>query len=221
MKNRIISVVAALLATVAVVQAQSRVGVLAGLTSSSANVAEFKASSVSQYHLGVAFHFPVGVGFAIQPQVLYQVKGTSIDQIHSVQDISSQKMDVKVGYVELPVQIQWGPDLMAFRPYAFAEPFIGFGVNMKSEYSADKKVLETVTNAFKDADLSRFEYGLGLGAGLEAWRMQLSLKYFWNFGSLSSEAGKVDTRYIGQTVRDAFKDKRNFNGMMLSLAYFF
>ena len=201
--------------------AQPRMGVLAGFTSSKASVSEFEASTVSLYHAGVAFNFPLGMGFAIQPQLTYQVKGTSLDQINSVQDIDVQDMDLKVGYVEAPVQIQWGPDLLAFRPYVFAEPFIGIGVNMHSKYAAGETVLERLSNQFKNADLRRFEYGLGLGFGVDFWRMQLSGRYFWNFGSLSADGGTVDSEYIGNTVKSAFKDKRNFNGMSVSLAYFF
>ena len=88
------------------------------------------------------------------------------------------------------------------------------------DYSAEGKVLDKVSNAFKDVNMSRFEYGLGLGGGLEIWRLQLSLKYFWNFGSLSSDGHKVDSP-IGRTVTEAFKEKKNFNGLTLSAALFF
>jgi hypothetical protein len=92
---------------------------------------------------------------------------------------------------------------------------------MSSKYSAEDTVLEKMSNQFKDADLRRFEYGLGLGIGIDFWRMQLTGRYFWNFGSLSADGGTVDSEYIGDTVRSAFKDKKHFNGMSVSLAYFF
>ena len=222
--KRILSAIAVLFAAMVFAVTASaqkpRVGVLVGFTSSNADVSQFDASSVSLYHAGLAFNFPLGIGFAIQPQLLYQVKGASLDEIHTVQDIGSQSMDLKVGYFELPVQVQWGPDLVAFRPYAFLEPFIVLGVNMTSDYTANGKVLDEVSNAFKDVNMSRFEYGLGLGGGLEIWRLQLSLKYFWNFGSLSSDGHKVDSP-IGRTVTEAFKNKKNFNGLTLSAALFF
>ncbi|MBR1405397.1 MAG: PorT family protein [Bacteroidales bacterium] len=221
MKKKILAIVLAAMSLALTVGAQPRMGVLAGFTSSKASVSEFEASSVSLYHAGVAFNFPLGVGFAVQPQLTYQVKGTSLDQIHSLADVSAQDMNLKVGYVEIPVQIQYGVDLMAFRPYVFAEPFIGFGINMTSKYSADDSVLEKLTNEFKDADLRRFEYGLGFGAGIDVWRLQLSAKYFWNFGKLSADGGTVDSQYIGETVRTAFREKKNFNGLAVSLAYFF
>ena len=221
MKKHVITIVLAAMALALTAQAQPRMGVLAGFTSSKASVSEFEASSVSLYHAGVAFNFPLGLGFAIQPQLTYQVKGTSLDKIGVAKEAPEQDMDLKVGYVEIPVQFQWGPDLMAFRPYVLAEPFIGFGVNMQSELNAGETTLEKLSNKFKDADMSRFEYGLGLGAGLDVWRLQFSFRYFWNFGSLSRDGGTVDSKYIGETVKSAFKDKKNFNGMAFSLAFFF
>ena len=86
-----IAVVSAAMVFAVTASAQKpRVGVLVGFTSSNADVSQFDASSVSLYHAGLAFNFPVGVGFAIQPQLLYQVKGASLDEIHTVQDVSSQ-----------------------------------------------------------------------------------------------------------------------------------
>lgn len=105
MKKKILAIVLAAMSLALTVGAQPRMGVLAGFTSSKASVSEFEASSVSLYHAGVAFNFPLGVGFAVQPQLTYQVKGTSLDQIHSLADVSAQDMNLKVGYVEIPVQI--------------------------------------------------------------------------------------------------------------------
>ncbi|MCQ2145884.1 MAG: outer membrane beta-barrel protein [Bacteroidales bacterium] len=195
------------------------VGVFGGFTSSSSNVKNFTPSSVSQYHLGVAYKFNLGLGLAIQPSVSYQVKGTTLDMIGS-QTISEnlRVLDASVGYVEIPLQIQWGPDLMAFRPYVLAEPFVGFGVNFKA---AGPLNIETVKNDWKAANMSRLEYGIGLGGGIEVWRFQVAAKYFWNFGSLCDNEGKIDVGAVANTVSEAFKGGKNFNGISVSLGFFF
>ena len=217
MKKQILAVVVLLMTAVMGLHAQSRIGILAGITSSDSNVKEFKTSSVSLYHAGVAANFPLGLGFAIQPQVGYQVKGVSMDQITSVSSADAiNSLETKVGYLEVPVQIQWGPDLVAFRPYVFGEPFIGYGLTMQAESDKD-----TVKNDFDKFSMNRVEYGLGLGVGLEVWKIQLAAKYFWNFGSLADGDNKVSTDAIVDTVSSAFKDKKNFNGMAVSLAFFF
>lgn len=192
----------------------ARLGIMAGFTSSSSNAKNLDPSSIGRYHFGVTAEIPVAFGFAVQPSVLYQAKGTKLSDAN----IDNFKLDAKVSYIEIPVQVQWGPDLMAFRPYVFAEPFVGYGLFAKAKkYEGDKAPVKS--NSFDGAGMARWEYGLGLGAGVDIWKIQFSVKYFWNFGSLYSESGKMND--VGQTVKNAFKDGRNFNGVTFSLAFMF
>ena len=58
---------------------------------------------------------------------------------------------------------------------------------------------------------------------MDVWRLQLSVKYFWNFGKIYDKDGNVGP--IGDTIKDAVKDAvnngNNFNGVMVSAAFFF
>ena len=193
----------------------ARVGLMGGFTSSSTSIKNMDSKSVSLYHVAVTAEIPLHGGYAIQPALLYQVKGMSADKFNSSSFSESLgSFETKVGYLEVPVQVQWGLDLLAFRPYVLAEPFVGFrvGQNTKGE----------VAGKLKD-DLKKVEYGLGLGAGVDVWRLQLSVKYFWNFGKIYDKDGNVGP--IGDTVKDAVKDAvnngNNFNGVMVSAAFFF
>ena len=60
------------------------------------------------------------------------------------------------------------------------------------------------------------EYGLSLGAGLEIWKLQVSAKYFWNFGSVYNS----DVAKTGETIGGVL-DGNNFNGVAVSVALFF
>lgn len=194
-------------------------GIMAGFTSSSSNVKNFKTNSVSLYQAGFAMRIPIAAGFVIQPGLVYQVKGVSLDKTSDLGFLPTLKsMDTKVGFIEIPVQLQWGPDLMAFRPYVFAEPFIGMGINTDNS-TTTLALVKTYEKDFKQAAINRLEYGLGLGAGVEVWKLQLSVRYFWNFGSLYEDSGKITD--VAQTVKGAFKDQKNFNGITASLAFFF
>lgn len=204
----------------------SRLGVIGGFTSSDANADIFKTSSYSLYHAGVAFQYPVVAGFVIQPAVTYQVKGATLDGVKgdslgeitgSIQNLAS-KLDTKVGFVEVPVQIQWGPDLLAFRPYVFAEPFVGFAVNTSNKITAADITAENVKD-FGEAAIKRLEYGVGFGAGIEYSRYQLSARYYMNMGSLYNESGEITP--VSETIKAAYKDGKNFNGFSLSVAVFF
>ncbi len=184
-----------------------RVGVMGGFTSSSTSIKNVDNKSVSLYHVGLTAEIPLLGGFAVQPSVLYQVKGLSADKWGS-SNISETvgSFETKVGYLEVPVQIQWGPDLLLFRPYVFAEPFAGYRLGQSSK--------GVFADGLKES-LKKFEYGLGLGAGLEIWKLQVSFKYFWNFGDIYSTGGN-----LVDSTKDAVKGK-SFNGIMVSVAVFF
>ena len=211
MKKLVLAAVAAALAFSLNVSAQHynnlRFGITGGLTSANGKVKDVDTKSVSQYHAGVALEIPMGAGFAIQPEVLYQVKGMSLDKwADATGKEISNAFETKVGYIEIPVQIQWGPDLMAFRPYGFVEPFVGYHISDISEGEA--KDLSTY--------LQTVEYGLGAGAGIDVGHFQISAKYFWNFGDIY----KGDINQTGTTIKN-LKDGNNFNGFTVSFAVFF
>ena len=132
-----------------------RYGVVGGFTSTNTHLKEFKYSNVSLYHVGAKVKFNLGLGFAVQPALTYQVKGTDLETATASTESLEEAwktMDARVGYLELPVQIQWGPDLMALRPYAFVEPFVGYGVNFKATAeNADGAVIDNLKNKWKEA----------------------------------------------------------------------
>lgn len=212
MKRIVLTLISAVIALALCTSASARdgvsFGILGGLTSSSSTVKGADAGSISQYHAGVALQIPLSCGFALQPGVQYHVKGMKLDgwKDATISEIAGD-FQTKVGYLEVPVQIQWGPDLIAFRPYVFAEPFIGYRLTDKSK--------GTVAEALGD-NLKKIEYGLGVGVGLEFWKLQVSAKYFWNFGDIYNSG---TTAY--DTVKDAFKNGNNFNGIAVSVGFFF
>ncbi len=151
------------------------------------------------YHAGFTYKFNLPVGFSIQPSLIYHMKSAATE---------TKKMDVdfNVGYLELPLSFQWGPDLLIFRPFLDVSPFIGYGLNFDYEGEfADG----TELNKENWKDLNRFEYGLGLGGGLEIWKFQFTCRYHWNLGNL---AGTEKVKSVTKT---------NFNGVTLSVALLF
>lgn len=89
---------------------KARAGLMAGVSSSSSNAKNVDAKSIGRYHIGLTAELPIAFGFAVQPSLLFQTKGTKLS------DVGPEKfrLDTRAAYLELPVQIQWGPDLMAF-----------------------------------------------------------------------------------------------------------
>ena len=154
---------------------------------------------MTQFHVGATYRLKLPLGFSIQPSLIYQVKGAKTE-------VAQNFIDSKFGYVELPVSVQWGPDLLLFRPFLDVTPFVGYGVYNK---------IAGTTTVWNDwTGLDRWEYGLGAGIGLDVWKFQLIARYNWNLGALTKDSTLSD-------IADMFSGKTNFGGVTLSLAFMF
>ena len=204
-----IAVVLLSLGFIDTVSAQVNFGVLGGASFSSAKPEDWKVTNLVQYHAGITCCINLPLGFAVQPEVLYHVKGSNVPLGES------SKLDYAAGYVEVPVSLQWGPDLLVMRPYFELVPFVGYEVN--NRYRQDDL---TAKNDW--AGLQRWEYGLGLGAGVEVWHFQISARYNWNFGSMFDAKQEItDVDAFVNKMKGGISDKTNFGGVTLTLAVLF
>ena len=204
--KRIITLVAVAAASLLMAaRAHAQFGIVGGITSSTTEMTTSEdVKAMSLYHAGLTYKINLGAGFAIQPSVLYQVKGANLGELNTA---SSDDFKVKSGYVELPVGFQWGPDLMVFRPFVMAEPFVGYQVT-SSDRGADS--VEGWTEQAKN----KFEYGFAVGGGLElAGNIQLSVQWFNNMGNMMRDEANSSSSFF-----DNFK---NFKGIKFSLAILF
>ena len=237
--KRIITLVAVAAASLLVAaQAHAQFGIVAGLTSSNAKADEAvkDVKNIALYHAGLTYKIDLGAGFAIQPEVLYQVKGMSLDKWgDSTGKEISGSFETKVGYVEVPVNIQWGPDLIAFRPFVFAEPFVGYQIT-SDDSSQLGGITATATGTTQVEDTfaswsegakNRLEYGFGLGVGVEILgHIQISAQYFTNLGNLYNEdqanttVGELSST-IATSAKNITKDVGNFQGIKVNVAILF
>ena len=204
MKKLIVIVASLLIAA----SAHAQLGVVAGITSSKATIdaALSDVQNITQYHVGLTYKISLGGIFAIQPSLIYNVKGAKIAEFKAVGDISS--FDYKNGYLELPVQIQAGLNLGVARIYAIAEPFLGYAITNSTQSSNGTKI-DVKWNEVKN----KLEYGVGVGAGIELIKhVQVSARYFWNLGNVESVAWA--------SVTDAVSNKAA-NGIVASVAILF
>ena len=170
----------------------------------------------SGYHAGFTRKFNLPLGFAIQPALMYNLKASVVESaIAKESDFS-----LNVGYAEFLTSVQWGPDLILFRPFVDVAPFIGYAVN--NEFSKSS-LTETVNNWKNEWDgINRLEYGFGLGVGLEVWKLQVVGRYNWNMGPLFNEEGKVDgIKDIFNNAKESVMEGQNFSGVTLSVSLLF
>lgn len=212
-------IILAIAAFAIAVSASAQIGVSAGLTSASADIEsavnDVKGGAVNQYHVGVTYKFGIGNLLAIQPSVLYNVKGSNFD----ISNVGQTSLDFKTGFVEVPVQVQVGLGLgKLVRVYGFAEPFVGYAITNQISVSSSlaaaaepKKTWENVKN--------RLEYGISLGAGVELLRhVQVGVKYFW---TLSDLYGAQDANWDSIVSGLGNINAKNVNGVAATVTLLF
>jgi hypothetical protein len=200
MKRILTVVLAAVMLTSISASAQVKWGVTGGLNFNTSKFTEVEVKAKTGWSAGATMLVDLPLGFSIQPSLLYHQKGANLT------DELSQTM----GYLELPVSLQWGPDLLIFRPFLDATPYVGYALSTSSS-KVDLK-------GWKNKE--RFEYGLGLGAGLNVWKLQLIARYNWNFGSLYNVDGWDDIKQH-LSKNELKSSSENFGGVTLSLAFLF
>ena len=188
-------------------------------TSTDFNEAWANVNEVTQYHVGVTFKLPLPLGFAVQPSILYNVKGATLEDTATEGNLKS--VDYKTGFLEVPVQVQWGINIAgAVRPYGFVEPFVGYGI------TNEEKISNFTGENSKDAwdnVKNRLEYGVGVGFGVEVLsHLQVSVRKFWNIGNLYDENGET-FKSFKEAINKGAETVENgkIGGIMASVTFLF
>ena len=93
-------------------------------------------------------------GIGVQPELLYTVKKANVDNKSN-----------SIHYFEVPINAIWSFNLLIVRPYLMAGPYFSYAVNSKG--------------GVFDSKLDKFDWGIGLGGGVEIWKLQLGARYSW------------------------------------------
>ena len=89
------------------------------------------------FHAGVNAEVPLGVGFYLQPGVLYSQKGTEF----------SNDNQIKLNYIEVPVNFVYKPVLGTGRMLLGFGPYVGFGIGGKVKGSNTEREVSFNNNA--------------------------------------------------------------------------
>jgi hypothetical protein len=129
---------------------------------------DFKTAPTVGYDLGITWQWNLPLWLAIQPDLLYSVKGATGADVQG---------NLATGHLKLPVNVQWGPRLAKknIRIFAQASPYVQYAVTKEQSASWD--------------DVNRFECGAGVGAGIQLWCFQLTAQYNWHIGALDNVNG--------------------------------
>jgi hypothetical protein len=158
---------------------------------------------------GVNAEIPVGIDFYLQPGVLYAMKGAKANG-------SDDK--INIGYVEVPVNFVYKPEVGTGRLLLGVGPYVAFGVNGKIKTSGGDETIKfknTLTQAEAlsgDPYLKRIDAGGNLLFGYEMAN-HLSIQ-------LNAQLGMVK---INPKVENLSNDKSSWKntGFGVSLGYRF
>lgn len=221
--KKLFALIAVAMASVMVANAQ--IGIVAGIGSSTTTINEedylANLNGVNDYHLGLALKLPLPFGFAVQPELLYQVKGADLGKVvngETSTDDAAQDFQFATGFAEVGLGLQWGIDLVAFRPFIQAKPFIGYQISEEDieKFSSD-------TEQALDNAKNKLEYGFSVGAGIDLLEhFQLSVEFFKNLGALyNAETGEVNASKEDIPDSSKLTDLSNYGGIKVSLGFFF
>lgn len=202
MKRNLLLLVAFLLVSV---QGFSQFGIKAGLnfnTMGDINLSNIEKGSMDNktgFHVGALYKMKIPLtGLSLQPELVYTQNESTLGT-KSNADIC----DFKMKQLQLAASLQWGLDLILLRPYLQVAPYLGYVMGNNTSIKDMKWKMDEL------------RYGIGLGAGLDIWKLQVSGKYVWDMGKASEfDSSKLG---LGSGLLKAKKDK----GFQLSVAYMF
>ena len=205
--KKLLVVLAALLLTSAAVSAKGGFGVTAGFNTNAAKIQDVSLDSRYGWNAGLTYLVNLPLGFSVQPALLYTQKSgaVAIKGLGILNELVSGSVYQSVGSLSVPVSVQWGPDLIVARPFLDVTPYIGY--TLTNKLKAVDPDIEGVTEGEKGLD-----YGIGLGAGINVWKLQAIVRYNWNFGTMGNLENFVGMETLKNTV---------YGGLSVNVAYFF
>jgi|GEM_PF-1788377 len=169
--------------------------------------------SYPMFHAGCALKFGLPRHFSIETGAFYHGKGAKYDLAGEAFEpavegtVQTRQYMDEYSFVEVPLYLQWGPDLFLFRPYIEAGPYGGYCFYNRSrtrEVGGESEWATLSKNSWDN--IKRWEYGFSFGGGVEIWKFQISAKYQWNLSNILNNS--------------ADKPKR-LGTLMISAGYFF
>ena len=196
--KRILLVLASVLVLASFSASAKGFGVTAGMNFNSTKIKDVKMDAQAGWNVGLTYAFNLPLGFSLQPSLVYSQKSALVETVTDTKQT--------VGSINLPVSVQWGPDLLVARPFVDVTPYVGYSLFNK----AKGDILDDIKGG------NGFEYGLGVGAGLNVWKIQAIVRYNWNFGVLGSLKDFTDIQVGNLTPED-----QTYGGISVHLAFFF
>ncbi len=149
--------------------------------------------------VGGFIRFNISKAFAIQPEVLYTMKGAKIGA--TVLDITS-KWEFSLSYLEVPVLVKFMiPAPGGVKPNLYAGPALAIKLSGKIKHEVPGwPVEEEDIEGMKDTD-----FGLIVGAGIDFGKLMVDLRYVLGLTAISDDANNdIKNRVISLMIGFSF-----------------
>jgi hypothetical protein len=169
MKKIILAVVVMTVFCINQINAQVHFGLKGGINFENfelknANASTLNLKNSTGWQAGALLQVKIpGIGLGVQPELLYTVRNATVDGKSN-----------SINYFEVPVNLRMGLNLLVVRPYLMAGPYFAYAVKLDGETFKDK------------IKIDKFDWGIGLGGGVEIWKFQLDARYAWGIQNVSS-----------------------------------
>ena len=209
--KKLFIIVAAVLVSSFAASAKGGLGVTAGFNTNSTKVQDIQTAPRTGFNVGVTYSLNLPLGFSLQPSVVYSHKSANLNLtgVGILDAVLNDKVFQNVGSVNVPVSVQWGPNLIIARPFLDITPYVGYTLSNTIKGMAGD--LQGVLQGEKSLD-----YGVGLGGGLHVWKLQAIVRYNWSFGTMGNLNGFTELE-----LDDVKNANRVYGGLSVNLAYFF
>jgi hypothetical protein len=170
--KKITLVLAGLLFSSLISSAQVRYGVTAGVQLASEKYAfgglTLKTKNQVGYMGGLFADARLSEKISIRPQLLYSVKGSTIDLGSLSGGLTSGSVNTVFTYIEVPIQLTYSLEVGPGSVVLGAGPYVAYALSGKSTSTdSGQKMSQTIDFSTKDGDARRLDYGLRLSVGYE------------------------------------------------------
>lgn len=209
--KKLFIIIAAVLVSSAAASAKGGLGVTAGINTNSTKVQEIQTAPRTGFNVGLTYSVDLPLGFSLQPSVVYSHKSANLNitGMGVLDAVLNDKVFQNVGSVNVPISVQWGPNLIIARPFLDITPYVGYTLSNTIKGMAGD--LKGALHGEKSLD-----YGVGLGGGLHVWKLQAIVRYNWSFGTMGNLNGFTELE-----LDDLKNANRVYGGLSVNFAYFF
>lgn len=135
------------------------------------NLNSFDIKAATGWHAGIGYQTGSAAGFSFQPELNYVRNTVNINENENSESLSTNML-------QLVPNVQWGIDLLIFKPFIFAAPYVALNLGTDAQYKSGS-AMEQLKESVKNLD-----WGVGAGVGINIWKIQVTGKYSWSFGNV-------------------------------------